>query len=83
VVAAALGGVRRQAGTLGWQPGRVATYAAGHRGPLRVGAAALVFLLFAVWGQPTLAVVAGLTAVFVVLMVAIELAARVGAGTTG
>lgn len=79
VVAAALGGVRRQAETLGWQPGRVAVYAAGHRGPLRVGAAALVFLLFIVWGQPTLAVVAGLAVVFVALMVVIELAARVGA----
>jgi hypothetical protein len=46
---------------------------------MRVAAAGLSFALFVVWGQPTLSVVIGLAAVWIVFMIAIQLAARAGA----
>jgi hypothetical protein len=67
---------RRQAEALGWRPGPVATYVANHRAALRVAAAGVVFVLFAIWGQPTLTVVIGLGVVFAVFMAGIQLAAR-------
>jgi hypothetical protein len=69
-------GMWRQAEALGWRPGPVATYAARHRAALRVAAAGVVFVLFAIWGQPTLSVVIGLVVVLAALMVGIQLAAR-------
>jgi hypothetical protein len=75
----ALGGVRRQAEALGWRPGPVTAYVARHRSEMRVAAAGLSFALFVVWGQPTLSVVIGLAAVWIVFMIAIQLAARAGA----
>ena len=75
---ATFAGMRREAEALGWRPGPVATYVATHRAALRVAVAGVVFVLFAIWGQPTLSVVIGLVVVFAVLMAGIELAGRAG-----
>lgn len=78
LVVTAFQGVRREAVARGWAPGPVAAYTARHRTALRVGAAAAVFVLLVIWGQPTLRVVIGLLVVLGVLLVAIEFVARVG-----
>jgi hypothetical protein len=76
---AAVRRVRRQAEVLGWGPGPIAAYVAGHRSGLRVGAGALMFVLFVVWRQPTLGALIGLVVVFAVAVVGIEVVARAGA----
>jgi hypothetical protein len=78
LVVTALQGVRREAEARGWTPGPVAAYTARHRTALRLGAGAAAFVLLAIWGQPTLQVVIGLLVALGVLLVAIELVARVG-----
>jgi hypothetical protein len=68
-----IGWVRDSAERRGINAGPVGTWVAAHKTVLRVGAVALVALIFVFWGHPTLAVVIWLVVLLLVLLGVIEL----------
>ena len=65
--------LRTRSERAGLRTGPVGTWTGAHKTVLRVGAVALVALIFAFWGQPSLAVVIWLVVVLLVLLGLIEL----------
>jgi hypothetical protein len=72
-VRSGIGWVRGRAERRGLSAGPVGSWTARHKKVLRVGAVAVVALIFVFWGHPTLAVVIWLVLLLLVALGVIEL----------